>query len=669
MTRLRNAFTRLTAIAVAASTAAAMLGCSGSSSTNDPAVDVRLASWRTDLGGRYARVVETVTGSPVTTWPAVGLLDTSGGQPVPAYADAQRVRYSTDFVYVDTSGLASHQMGPWYWTVDTLFGNWSQAQGFVFKIPRTPTELAEDVRVASGLGPQGAWVNGVAFFNQLDGAYYNTAAAIETHDAPADDFGSAPDKIWVRDAIPVEGPTFDKSNAHQPPFGQYHYHSNPLALRFQLGDNVEWSAAKNQYVEITGTKKHSPILGWARDGYPIYGPYGYTDCSGSGSTVAAMRSGYVLRDGTNGTTNLSTAGRKSIGKWAAALHKLSAATVDAGGRVALAATNYGPGISTYFYLGRYNEDYEHLADLGKTPGTDFDLDQSNGRTCRTPEFPNGTYAYYITIAQDGSAPYPYTVGRQFHGSPSGGLQTDAITETVAEYGKSVAAGDVQTKVTQVTGGRRIEWSTAEGSTYKVEASTDGGASWGSVATDIAAASPSGDATPGGNGYYSMSALHGSIVDGQTYAVEPTYRVTATAVATYSNGPITAYKGRMTAVSPSAMTRGSTASLAVEINGYQPITDFDPLASIPPTAVELVTIDGATVVAAGTRCSRQLTRINCDMLVPGTAAAGTYMVRVMFGTPDMLQSSYQSVTQLLGVPAASIAPSPPYSYPDLPITVQ
>ncbi len=41
------------------------------------------------------------------------------------------------------------------------------------------------------------------------------------------------------------------------------------------------------------------------------------------------------------------------------------------------------------YDGTYVADYEYVAGLG-------DLDECGGRECVTPEFPAGTYAYFLT---------------------------------------------------------------------------------------------------------------------------------------------------------------------------------------------------------------------------------------------------------------------------------
>src|SRR3954447_24881370 len=87
--------------------------------------------------------------------------------------------------------------------------------------------------------------------------------------------GQAGDGIWFRNAVLAESPTFDACNAHQPGNGEYHYHDNPVCLRLQLNDNLEKQGGA--YREKPAPWRHSPILGWAYDGYPIYGPYAYSN--------------------------------------------------------------------------------------------------------------------------------------------------------------------------------------------------------------------------------------------------------------------------------------------------------------------------------------------------------------------------------------------------------
>ena len=42
---------------------------------------------------------------------------------------------------------------------------------------------------------------------------------------------------------------------------------------------------------VTSPQVHSPIIGWAYDGNPIYGPYGYS--SKTGGSIVQLKSGYV----------------------------------------------------------------------------------------------------------------------------------------------------------------------------------------------------------------------------------------------------------------------------------------------------------------------------------------------------------------------------------------
>lgn len=178
--------------------------------------------------------------------------------------------------------------------------------------------------------------------------------------------------------------------------------------------------ATNTYTESTHAPEHSPILAWLSDGYPLYGPYGYTDPDDPNSTVTRMRSGYQKRDGSNGTDNLSVTGRIKLPVWAATAQ---------GRNTDLPSNLYGPSTSSIAF-GHYIEDYDHLGSLGLTQGVDYDLDIHNGRFCVTPEFPQGTYAYFVTIEADGTPKYPYNLGRTFYGNPTGGAVSGGISEQV-----------------------------------------------------------------------------------------------------------------------------------------------------------------------------------------------------------------------------------------------
>ena len=222
--------------------------------------------------------------------------------------------------------------------------------------------------------------------------------------------GISGDGVWLRNAVYAEEVTFDPCNAHQPPSGEYHYHADPVCLRYQLGDNIQKLGTTDldpQYTEKTTGFAHSPILAWAFDGYPIYGPYGYSNPTNSSSLVRRMVSSYALR---------AIAQRHSLPQWAATAQGLS---------TTLTASQYGPDVSGTYPLGRYVEDYDYTANSG-------DLDQYNGRFTVTPDFPNGTYAYFVTIDSTGAPAFPYVLGLQYNGTVSGG-SINAVTEATSVY--------------------------------------------------------------------------------------------------------------------------------------------------------------------------------------------------------------------------------------------
>jgi len=131
-------------------------------------------------------------------------------------------------------------------------------------------------------------------------------------------------------------------------------------------------------IEINSTD-HSPIIGWAYDGNPIYGPYGYI--KKSGGTISQMKSGYVL--------DLKP-DRPPVGVF-----------------------------PQEFFV----EDFTYVNSEDETV-----LDENNGRFCVTPEFPNGVYAYFATlnptvdsagVFKDHKRPsFPYLIGKNYSSKPN-----------------------------------------------------------------------------------------------------------------------------------------------------------------------------------------------------------------------------------------------------------
>ena len=182
--------------------------------------------------------------------------------------------------------------------------------------------------------------------------------------------------------------TFDSCWGHPNQSHEYHTHQSPSCVYDQ-----------------TDSLNHSPIIGFAFDGFPIYGCYAYTNVNGTGP-VKRMAPSYRMRNIADRTT-------------------LPNGTI-------LSPLYYGPDL-TDVPLGGYQEDFEYVPGLG-------DLDDHNGRFCITPEYPLGTYAYFVTLDSTLTPVYPYAIGQTFYGTiipsdgnmgPNSGFVN--ITETVTNY--------------------------------------------------------------------------------------------------------------------------------------------------------------------------------------------------------------------------------------------
>ena len=459
------------------------------------AADPRTNSWLTTYSGQYARLYTSdankASGTSVTTWSRGSTI-----QSQPSYCGVQAVYSSASWVYLRSTGLGSYIMGPWYLNAGHTmnFPNFPTNQHVLYRIPRTPA--TNGTHAVTDLGAIGYFVDGVAMFDSRDGFHWTGSG----------ESGSMGNFGWNRDAWVNEGVTFDPGYAHQPGFAQYHYHANPIALRYLLGDHVTYDVTTKTYSESTNAvTKHSPILGWMRDGFPVYGPYGYSNAMNSASGVRRMVSGYVLRNGSNGTDNLAVTGRAAIPAWA------TRAGEPAG---------TGPSVSATNILGRYMEDNAYLGDLINSVtgsnyvlGVDFDLNEWNTRWCVTPEFPSGTWAYFVNITAAGAPAFPYNVSRTFFGNATGNSVT-SIGETVttnfvggASSALVMATPVVSNSVVTLT------WSATEGGTYRVEA-TGNLSTWTTNATGLAAV-----------------LNRGSITTAKT-TTNQFFRVTRTGLATY-----------------------------------------------------------------------------------------------------------------------------------------
>ncbi len=309
-------------------------------------------------------------------------------------ANVQQVQYSNSWVYVHTNGIPSYVTGPF------LDGNPSLAtdQNAIFKFPLNPVQNTGTPSPTTG-GNIGVFVNGVALFDYRDGVSWNNNTQAEGG-GPIQ--GPPGQGVWNRDAIVAERAGFDCAKGH-PAMGNYHHHQNPSAFDLDL---VTLSSVCNLYdadgLYVINANEHSPLIGYAYDGYPIYGAYGYLNTDGSGGIVR-MKSSYQLRD-------------------------IAVRTHYADGT----DVTDGPAVSSTYPLGRYREDYEYVMHSNEP---DY-LDEHNGRYCITPEYPNGIYAYFCTVDENWNSAYPYAVGPTFYGVKNA-MKVTSVTEAVTTYNPTV----------------------------------------------------------------------------------------------------------------------------------------------------------------------------------------------------------------------------------------
>ena len=445
--------------------------------------DAQLTAWLTAYSGLYARTYTTTAnrtaGISATTW---------AKQSVPAYADISQVLYSANWVYVRAADLPSYVTGPWL-NPQGAVGQFSPTnQHLINRFPRSPA-VPSGTKTTSGAGYSGLYVNGIAIFNFTDGKAWDGTGAVNGPHTQSTYY-------WHRNAPVGEDYNFDYGLGHQNPTGVYHTHQQPIALRYQLGDHVNFNSSTKNYSESSSTNiSHSPIAGWAYDGYPIYGPYGYSISNNAASSVRRMISGYVQRDGMHGTDNL-TNNLSVIPAWYARFRQ-----AHFGGSYSTAAGTARPPVAGTNTLATYAEDFSHYGDLTNAatgqlylPGTNtFDLDVYNGRYCVTPEFPGGTYAYFLTIDASGSSAYPYAIAYEYYGSATGG-SVSSISETVTTNFTGGANSTLTLSSPTLTNSVvTLKWSATEGGTYSV--ATSGNLTiWTTNLTGIAAALNKGTTT-------------------------------------------------------------------------------------------------------------------------------------------------------------------------------
>ncbi len=244
--------------------------------------------------------------------------------------DVHRVTVDDRAVTVESAGLSMQSFGP---LEARPFDGGKGIRRFTYRIPRRPVAAAKPVAVP--LGVMGSFLTGVPLYNQ---------AGIQAY---------RDQNLWHADVIaPYKAPL------------------SPLLQAL-----------------LDRRDAHSPLIGFALDGYPIYGPYGWD----GQQRVRGFRSSYRLRGGN--TRRRLPAGEE------------------------LTPAQEGPPMNAEFPNGTFVEDYEYVKGHG-------DLDEHNSRFGKTPDFPGGTYAYFLATREDGTMAYPYLIGPTYRGEFDHGDQRD-----------------------------------------------------------------------------------------------------------------------------------------------------------------------------------------------------------------------------------------------------
>ena len=254
----------------------------------------------------------------------------------PPTTNQSTIEHSQGQLHVESNGIPKHLVG--------RFPNRGnphaiRSQRYKFNLPENPkpADKVTSIYFTNRFGPPnmpfGVAMNGVLFDPGTAEFWQGNRGGGWNYEA-------------LGGAVPLG---IDENFAHVQPQGAYHYHGIPDQLVKDLGFD---------------STKHSPLVGWAADGFPIYCKTAYRDPKDPMSEIVSLRPGFRLKEGDRPGGDSSPGGT---------------------------------------YDGTFFEDYEYAAGTG-------DLDECNGRFCKTPEFPDGTYAYFLTTQ------WP-VIPRAFKGQP------------------------------------------------------------------------------------------------------------------------------------------------------------------------------------------------------------------------------------------------------------
>ena len=237
-------------------------------------------------------------------------------------------------IQIDSNGLPNHDLesGPGCCVSAQDDHQWTLPLEPVNQTGCNPSISSDGCTLAPERGPVAVAVNGVPIFGPEDGPGGDAVANQEG------EYEEDRQEVWL-----------GICHAHSGPGGEYHYHADANCMHWHADeDNGEtWANYSMESSRTVGS--HSPIIGFAFDGYPIYGFVGWNE----DGDAKEMTSSYKLKDGENGYNGI--------------------------------------------------DDYEYVTSLG-------DLDACNGVYSPTPDYPEGIYHYHSTwVNGDGDLGFPYFI--------------------------------------------------------------------------------------------------------------------------------------------------------------------------------------------------------------------------------------------------------------------
>ena len=203
----------------------------------------------------------------------------------------------------------------------------------------------------------------------------------------------------------------------------YGYVANPSLLRERLDDDGD---------------QHSKIIGWAFDGNPIYGPFGFSNNVNSNQGVVRQQSGYrmlqsrlsVIPNGGGTLPGLNPPSQSDYPmgsfvqdyKYDPEWYSIPG---DLDDTIAGYLANEDP-----IFLQADSDTGEPYLEITTTDGKvsiglvvpNYVLDENNGKICNTPDFPvelypDGVYCYFLATDYQDRPQFPYIIGKTFNNRP------------------------------------------------------------------------------------------------------------------------------------------------------------------------------------------------------------------------------------------------------------